>query len=152
MFGLLSMACNLPAVLSGCRGCNCVLQLASQVLLLIPGVHFCLLSLQYAFNLFSHNSGMDTELGYNEEELKMVKETKKIWGTNDVAITATCVRVPVMRAHAESINLEFAKDISEKDALDALQKFPGVSIIDDRWAHVDNAATAATAAAPAPAP
>lgn len=41
-----------------------------------------------------------------------VKETAKIWGENDVAITATCIRVPVMRAHAESINLEFEKDIS----------------------------------------
>eukprot|EP00878_Enallax_costatus_P040475 GHUV01046738.1.p1 GENE.GHUV01046738.1~~GHUV01046738.1.p1 ORF type:complete len:213 (-),score=60.20 GHUV01046738.1:10-648(-) len=89
--------------------------------------------LQYAFNLFSHNSSMDPELGYNEEEMKMVKETKKIWGTNDVAITATCVRVPVMRAHAESINLEFDRDISEADALDVLGKFPGVSIVDDRW-------------------
>ncbi|WIA29095.1 hypothetical protein OEZ86_011606 [Tetradesmus obliquus] len=87
---------------------------------------------QYAFNLFSHNSGMDVEVGYNEEELKMVKETKKIWGTSDVAITATCIRVPVMRAHAESINLEFDKDISEADALAALAAFPGVSIIDDR--------------------
>jgi hypothetical protein len=41
-----------------------------------------------------------------------VKETKKIWGENDVKITGTCIRVPVMRAHAESINLEFEKDIS----------------------------------------
>ncbi|KAF8072900.1 asd [Scenedesmus sp. PABB004] len=87
---------------------------------------------QYAFNLFSHNSGMDEALGYNEEELKMVKETKKIWGTSDVAITATCIRVPVMRAHAESINLEFGSDISEADALAALAAFPGVSVIDDR--------------------
>ena len=44
--------------------------------------------------------------------LAQVKETKKIWGENDVKITGTCIRVPVMRAHAESINLEFEKDIS----------------------------------------
>ena len=62
-------------------------------------------SWQYAFNLFSHNAPM-TENGYNEEEMKMVKETRKIWGTEDVQIAATCIRVPVMRAHAESINLE----------------------------------------------
>ena len=74
----------------------------------------CLMSLQYAFNLFSHNSPM-TENGYNEEEMKMVKETKKIWGTTDVAITATCIRVPIMRAHAESINLEFDRDVSEEE-------------------------------------
>lgn len=88
--------------------------------------------LQYAFNLFSHNSKMDVELGYNEEEIKMVKETKKIWKRDDIKITATCIRVPVMRAHAESINLEFEKDISEQQALDALGKFPGVSVINDR--------------------
>lgn len=70
--------------------------------------------LQYAFNLFSHNSPM-TENGYNEEEMKMVKETKKIWGQQDVSITATCIRVPIMRAHAESINLEFDRDISEQE-------------------------------------
>lgn len=86
---------------------------------------------QYAFNLFSHNSPM-TENGYNEEELKMVKETRKIWQFPDVAITATCIRVPVMRAHAESINLEFEKDITEEEALKALEAFPGVSIINDR--------------------
>ena len=45
----------------------------------------------------------------------MVKETKKIWGQQDVSITATCIRVPIMRAHAESINLEFERDISEQE-------------------------------------
>ena len=56
-----------------------------------------------------------TDNGYNEEEMKMVKETKKIWGTTDVNITATCIRVPIMRAHAESINLEFERDVSEEE-------------------------------------
>ena len=69
---------------------------------------------QYAFNLFSHNSPM-TDTGYNEEEMKMVKETRKIWGTEDVAITATCIRVPIMRAHAESINLELHGDLTEAE-------------------------------------
>eukprot|EP00879_Flechtneria_rotunda_P017127 GHRR01017936.1.p1 GENE.GHRR01017936.1~~GHRR01017936.1.p1 ORF type:complete len:306 (+),score=120.41 GHRR01017936.1:261-1178(+) len=90
---------------------------------------------QYAFNLFSHNSSMVQDIGYNEEELKMVNETKKIWDTQDVAITATCIRVPVIRAHAESINLEFENDITEEQAVDALCKFPGVSIINDRAAN-----------------
>ena len=56
-----------------------------------------------------------TENGYNEEEMKMVKETRKIWGTDDVAITATCIRVPIMRAHAESINLELNQEVSESE-------------------------------------
>ena len=62
-----------------------------------------------------------TDNGYNEEEMKMVKETKKIWGTNDVNITATCIRVPIMRAHAESINLEFERDVSEEEVPFVLQ-------------------------------
>lgn len=70
--------------------------------------------MQYAFNLFSHNSPM-TENGYNEEEMKMVKETRKIWGNQGVDITATCIRVPIMRAHAESINLELERDMSEEE-------------------------------------
>lgn len=86
---------------------------------------------QYAFNLFSHNSPM-TENGYNEEEMKMVKETKKIWGNDDISITATCIRVPIMRAHAESINLEFDRDVSEEEAVELLSKAKGVSMINDR--------------------
>ena len=46
----------------------------------------------------------------------MVKETHKIWGEPDIAITATCIRVPIMRAHAESINLEFENGLSEEQA------------------------------------
>jgi aspartate-semialdehyde dehydrogenase len=90
---------------------------------------------QYAFNLFSHNSGVDLESGYNEEELKLVKETRKIWGDKEVMVAATCVRVPVMRAHAESINLEFNRDLSVEDARKALAAFPGVTVIDDRAAN-----------------
>ena len=86
---------------------------------------------QYAFNLFSHNSPM-TGNGYNEEEMKMVNETKKIWGTEDIKITATCIRVPVMRAHAESINLTLKNDLSEEEARKIISEFPGVSLIDDR--------------------
>jgi len=88
---------------------------------------------QYAFNLFSHNSPM-TPNGYNEEEMKLVKETQKIWGVSgdDLAVTATCIRVPVMRAHAESINLEFADDLSEDEAVEILSKAAGVSLINDR--------------------
>jgi len=89
---------------------------------------------QYAFNLFSHNSPM-MDNGYNEEEMKMVKETKKIWGVEDVNITATCIRVPVMRAHAESINLTFDGDVTEEQAIACLEGAEGVSIINDRAAN-----------------
>ncbi len=89
---------------------------------------------QYAFNLFSHNSPMQPN-GYNQEELKMVHETHKIWAQNEnekTAITATCIRVPVMRAHAESINLTFAHPLPEDEARRLLEQAPGVSLIDDR--------------------
>lgn len=89
---------------------------------------------QYAFNLFSHNSPLK-ENGYNEEELKMVHETHKIWQQADdqkTAITATCIRVPIMRAHAESINLTLDKSLTEEQASKLLADAPGVSLIDDR--------------------
>lgn len=61
----------------------------------------------------------------------MVKETAKIWNNKDVRITATCIRVPVMRAHAESINLEFEKDITAEKALELLAAFPGVTVVNN---------------------
>lgn len=87
---------------------------------------------QYIWNLFSHNSDIDQSNGYNEEEIKMVKETKKIFADPNIAITATCVRVPVLRAHCESINLTFDKPLSEDDAREILNAAPGVTVIDDR--------------------
>ncbi|XP_012464723.1 uncharacterized protein LOC105783680 [Gossypium raimondii] len=86
---------------------------------------------QYAFNLFSHNAPV-LENGYNEEEMKMVKETRKIWNDADVKVTATCIRVPVMRAHAESVNLQFEKPLDEDTAREILKNAPGVIVIDDR--------------------
>jgi aspartate-semialdehyde dehydrogenase len=69
---------------------------------------------QIAFNVFSHNSKLDAD-GYNLEEVKMVNETRKIFDCPDIAITCTCIRIPVFRAHCESINLEFTDPISGKD-------------------------------------
>ncbi|XP_058732489.1 uncharacterized protein LOC131604018 [Vicia villosa] len=88
-------------------------------------------SRQYAFNLFSHNAPILSN-GYNEEEMKLVKETRKIWSDKDVKITATCIRVPVMRAHAESVNLQFETPLDEDTARDILKNAPGVVVIDDR--------------------
>lgn len=87
---------------------------------------------QYIWNLFSHNSKIDHETGYNEEETKMLRETRKIFGDDSIRVTATCVRVPVLRAHCESINLTFEKPLSEEKARKILADAPGVSVIDDR--------------------
>lgn len=86
---------------------------------------------QYAFNLFSHNSDV-TSNGYNEEEMKLVKETRKIWNDPSIRVTATCIRVPVMRAHAESINLQFLNPLSEEEAREILSGAKGVTVVDDR--------------------
>jgi aspartate-semialdehyde dehydrogenase len=67
------------------------------------------------------------------QEMKMTKETRKIWDAPEVMAMATCIRVPVMRAHAESINLELEKDISESEARELLEAAPGVTLIDDRY-------------------
>ena len=86
---------------------------------------------QIAFNVFSHNSDLDAD-GYNLEEVKMIKETRKIFDCPDIAVTCTCIRVPVMRAHCESINLEFTDPITPEQTRDLLSTAPGVSLIDDR--------------------
>ncbi|MCF7972487.1 MAG: aspartate-semialdehyde dehydrogenase [Phycisphaerae bacterium] len=86
---------------------------------------------QIAFNVFCHNSPMKAN-GYNEEEIKMVNETRKIFNCPDIAITCTCIRIPVMRAHCESINLEFTDPITPEEVRGLLSTAPGVSIIDDR--------------------
>ncbi|MHC4335019.1 MAG: aspartate-semialdehyde dehydrogenase [Planctomycetota bacterium] len=86
---------------------------------------------QIAFNVFSHNSELDVT-GYNLEETKMVKETQKIFDCPDIAITCTCIRIPVFRAHCESINLEFTDPIKPDQVRDLLGTAPGVSLIDDR--------------------
>jgi len=86
---------------------------------------------QALFNVFCHNSAVAAN-GYNEEENKMVHETRKIFHCPDIAITATCVRVPVLRAHSEAINIEFAEPVTERQVRDILATAPGVKIVDDR--------------------
>jgi aspartate-semialdehyde dehydrogenase len=86
---------------------------------------------QLAFNVFSHNSALDST-GYNQEEVKMVNETRKIFDCQDIAVTATCIRVAVLRAHSESINLEFTDPITPDEVRDILKDAPGVSLLDDR--------------------
>jgi aspartate-semialdehyde dehydrogenase len=85
----------------------------------------------YAFNLFSHNTKIDPATGYNEEETKMVKETKKIFGDERIRISATCVRVPVLRAHSEALNVECERPITPAEVREILSTAPGVKIVDD---------------------
>jgi aspartate-semialdehyde dehydrogenase len=81
-------------------------------------------------NLFSHNTKI-AENGYNEEENKMVNETRKIFGDPRIMIAATCIRVPVPRAHSESINIEFERPMTPQQVREILAKAPGVKIVDN---------------------
>ncbi len=83
-----------------------------------------------AFNLFPHNSPLNA-LGYCEEEMKMVHETRKIFGEPTLRVTATCVRVPVLRAHSEALNLEFAQPFPVAKAREILATAPGVTLVED---------------------
>ncbi len=83
-----------------------------------------------AFNLFPHNSPLNPN-GYCEEELKMVNESRKIFGEPDLRVTATCIRVPVLRAHSEAINLEFDQPFPLDVARQAIAKAAGVKLVEN---------------------
>lgn len=91
---------------------------------------------QYPYQIFANlipqiSSLKDEFPGYYGEEIKMIKETRKIFGIPDLAVSATCVRVPVFRGHAEAVNVEFHRPITADEARRALAKFPGIEVIDD---------------------
>ena len=83
-----------------------------------------------AFNLFPHNSPI-LDNSYCEEEMKMVNETRKIFGEPDLRVTATCVRVPVLRAHSEALNLEFDRPFDVSKARQLIATAPGVELVED---------------------
>ena len=114
-------------------GMAAMLELKEQAQQVLDGqdVTIDALGYQLAFNVYNHDSPLMPN-GYNEEEMKMVNETRKIFNCQDIAITCTCVRVPVLRAHCESINLEFESPITPEQVRDLLSTAPGVTILDDR--------------------
>jgi aspartate-semialdehyde dehydrogenase len=85
----------------------------------------------YAFNLFNHNTAVDPVTGYNDEETKVMRETKKIFEDPDIAVTVTCVRVPVLRAHCVAMSFECERPIDRAEVLALLSDAPSVRIVDD---------------------
>ena len=85
----------------------------------------------YAFNLFSHNTRVDPDTGYNEEETKVIQETRKIFADPQIRVSATCVRVPVLRAHAMAITIECERPVTPAEVRTLLAKAPGVKLVDD---------------------
>jgi aspartate-semialdehyde dehydrogenase len=88
------------------------------------------LTKQIAFNVIPHIDVFMPD-GSTKEEWKMAVETRKILDP-DIAVIATCVRVPVFIGHAEAVNVEFSRPVAEEDARRALRTFPGVSVVDHR--------------------
>ncbi len=83
-----------------------------------------------AFNLFLHNSPLNSSK-YCEEEMKMINETRKIMALPNLSLTATCVRVPVLRAHSEAVNIEFSEPFPSAKASKVLSNAPGIELIED---------------------
>jgi aspartate-semialdehyde dehydrogenase len=85
----------------------------------------------YAFNLFSHNTAIDPATGYNGEESKVIAEARKIFAEPNLAVSATCVRVPVLRAHSVAITVEFEQPMTPERARALIADAPGVRLVDD---------------------
>ena len=85
---------------------------------------------QIAFNLLPHIGSFNEE-GDCSEEIKIAKETRKILGTPNLRVTATTVRVPVLRCHSEAINIELDRPLNANEARAALAAMPGVIVYDD---------------------
>ncbi len=86
---------------------------------------------QYIFNVFSHNSPIDETTHLNSEEMKMIRETRKIMHSDKLTIVPTCIRVPTLRSHCLSINVEFDRDVTESEIMDELNMFKGIKILND---------------------
>ena len=85
----------------------------------------------YAFNLFSHDTRVNPATGSNDEEIKVMRELRKIMQEPELRIGVTCVRVPVLRAHSIALTVEFERPVSPNEARAVLAAAPGIRIIDD---------------------
>jgi len=85
----------------------------------------------YAFNVFSHNTRIDPASGYNEEEIKVSEETRKLFGDPEIRVSATCIRVPVLRAHSVAVNFECEQPLTAAQVRARIQDAPGVKLVDD---------------------
>lgn len=90
---------------------------------------------QLAYNVIPHVD-VFTDNGYTKEEMKMVNETRKIMHDPDLRVSATCVRVPVMRAHSEAIWVETERPVTVDEAREAFAQAPGVEVMDDPAANL----------------
>ncbi|MCR0206330.1 aspartate-semialdehyde dehydrogenase [[Clostridium] innocuum] len=113
-------------------GVNGICELNQQVGALAHGKEVEVNTFQYqiAYNLIPQIGGFNAA-GYSSEEMKMQNEGRKIMGNPELCVNCTCIRVPVIRSHSESIMVEFEKEISVEKARELLQNAPGVKLVDD---------------------
>lgn len=113
-------------------GAQAMRELEEQVIAYVQGktLDARVFPYQIAFNLIPHID-VFLENFYTKEEMKMVWETRKIMEDPTIQVTATCVRVPVFRAHSVAINVETERKISREKAIELLASFPGVIVQDD---------------------
>jgi aspartate-semialdehyde dehydrogenase len=132
LFGLVRLtACSYQAV-SG-AGLPAMQELEAQARQWAAGeqVEARVFRRQALFNVFPHDSALLPD-GSNEEEVKLVKESRRILGLPELRVSATCVRVPVRRAHAVALHMEFERPVDVQGAREALARAPGVRLIDER--------------------
>lgn len=131
-FGIKRIQCCTYQAASG-AGARAMQELEEETEACLKGEEYTntVIPFKYAFNLFPHNSDMN-ENGYCEEETKMILETQKIFHDTGLKINATCVRVPVLRAHSEAVNIQFEKKASVEEIYEILKTAEGVEIIEDR--------------------
>jgi len=114
---------------AGAKGMDELIEQSKEVLAGRPAVPK-FLAQRIAFNLFPHIDVFQDN-GYTKEELKMLFESRKIMHHPKLMVSCTCVRVPVMRAHSEALNLEFENDVTPEEAREIIKKSPGVILRDD---------------------
>ena len=111
------------------------LRVQSQQVLEGQGAEHKVYPHRIAFNALPHIEPF-TEGGYTREELKMRDETRKILHAPGMAISATCVRVPVMVSHSEAVHIEFTQPIAPGEVREVLSTFPGIRVLDDPLSNV----------------
>lgn len=113
-------------------GANALKELISQTRQVLEGHRVCphIYSHQIAFNVLPE-IGVFLDNGYTREEQAIVEETRKIMHAEDIAISATCVQVPVYFGHSEAVNVEFSSPITPEEARRILTQAPGVRVLDD---------------------
>jgi len=113
-------------------GKEAIEELKNQAASIAKGKEFKIKAYPYqiAYNVLPH-IGSFKENGYTSEEMKMLKETRKILGDDNIRVAATTVRVPVYRAHSEVVHIETKKKISVQRTREILSAFPGIKVIDN---------------------